>query len=126
MKTISQVAEKDFEGILEVFKDLFKKTHPQGTNGRLYETMVNEEYKEWLAEEPKTPNDFKELCDTIWCCIMYAIEQGYPLDKGMGELIREYMSKFTNEKGEYDPQYRDDGKLLKGKGFKKADFSKFV
>ena len=41
-------------------------------------------------------------------------------------LIEEYKSKFLDEKGNYSPIFRDDGKLLKNKGFKKLDPTKLI
>lgn len=104
---------------------LFEDTHPKGTSGNLYGALLKEEFKEWCAEKGGTPEDFKELCDVLWCCFMYAIEQNYPLEDGMAELTREYESKFRDAEGNYKPIFREDGKLLKGSGFKKADFTKF-
>lgn len=91
----------------------------------LYIEWINEEHKELLAEKPSTPNDMKELCDLLWVCIQYANACGYDLEKGMNELVSEYSSKFYDSEGNYNPQFRADGKLLKGTGFKKANFEKF-
>lgn len=91
----------------------------------LYIEWINEEHKELLAEKPSTPNDMKELCDLLWVCIQYANACGYDLEKGMNELVSEYSSKFYDSEGNYNPQFRADGKLLKGTGFKKANFEQF-
>lgn len=99
--------------------------HPNGASEGLYSKLIQEEFAEWDLEKEGTPNDFKELCDLIWVCVMYAIQNGYPLEKGMSELMREFDSKFYDKDGNHKPQYREDGKLLKGEGFKKADFEKF-
>lgn len=107
------------------FEKLYNATHPNGTRGNLYLDMLTEEFNELKAEKGCTAEEFKELCDVIWCAIMYAIERGYPLNEGMNELVREYSSKFYDAEGNYNPQYREDGKLLKGSGFKKADFDQF-
>lgn len=91
----------------------------------LYDTCIKEEYAELQAEKPNTPEDMKELCDLIWVCIQYANACGYDLEEGFKELISEYTSKFYDAHGNYNPTFRADGKLLKGAGFKKADFNKF-
>ena len=67
----------------------------------------------------------KELCDLIWVCVQYANVCGYDLERGMNELVSEYSSKFYDSEGNYNPQFREDGKLLKGTGFKKANFEQF-
>lgn len=100
--------------------------HVKEPDPRLYRGLIMEEFYEWSFEKPGTPENFKELCDLIWVCVMYAIQNGYPLEKGMAELMHEFDSKFYDKDGNYNPQYREeDGKLLKGSGFKKANFKQF-
>ena len=113
----------------------FKRTHCRNDQGKgsqlykdcaiLYVKCIVEEFKEFVQESPNTPNDMKELCDLIWVCVQYANACGYDLEAGMNELIKEYSSKFYDAHGNYNPTFRSDGKLLKGAGFKKADFNKF-
>lgn len=114
--------------VQSVLNDLLVATH-ENQNTRdlrsLYIEWINEEHKELLAEKPSTPNDMKELCDLLWVCIQYANACGYDLEKGMNELLKEYSSKFYDSEGNYNPQFRADGKLLKGTGFKKANFEQF-
>lgn len=114
--------------VQSVLNDLLVATH-ENRNTRdlrsLYIEWINEEHKELLAEKPSTPNDMKELCDLLWVCIQYANACGYDLEKGMNELVFEYSSKFYDSEGNYNPQFRADGKLLKGTGFKKANFEQF-
>lgn len=111
----------------------FLKTHySKGNNSKLYKDYailyskcIAEEFKEFLDEPVGTPNEMKELCDLIWVCVQYANACGYNLEAGMRELLKEYSSKFYDAHGSYNPTFRSDGKLLKGAGFKKADFNKF-
>lgn len=111
----------------------FLKTHySKGNNSKLYKDYailyskcIAEEFKEFLDEPVGTPNEMKELCDLIWVCVQYANACGYNLEAGMRELLKEYSSKFYDAHGNYNPTFRSDGKLLKGTGFKKADFNKF-
>lgn len=105
----------------------FWKTHSGSPcNLKLvYRKCISEEFNELLEEDSNTPEDFKELCDLIWVCVQYANACGYDLEAGMNELIKEYSSKFYDAHGNYNPTFRSDGKLLKGAGFKKADFNKF-
>ena len=92
----------------------------------LYENLIAEEFSEWQAEESGSPEDYKELCDLMWVIIQYANQVGFNLDKGMQELVKEYKSKFYTVDGLYSPTFREDGKLLKGTGFKKADFKELM
>lgn len=91
----------------------------------LYRKCISEEFNELFDEDPSTPEDMKELCDLIWVCIQYANACGYDLEAGFKELLSEYTSKFYDAHGNYNPTFRVDGKLLKGAGFKKANFNKF-
>lgn len=91
----------------------------------LYSRLIDEEYKEFLDENSGTPEDMKEVCDLLWVLIQYANCCGYALEKGMHELCKEYESKFYRQDGTFEPLFRDDGKLLKNTGFRKANFNKF-
>lgn len=108
----------------------FLKTHCRNDQGKdsklyMYSKCIAEEFKEFLEERSGTPNEMKELCDLIWVCVQYANAWGYDLEAGMNELLKEYSSKFYDSEGNYNPQFREDGKLLKGTGFKKANFEQF-
>ena len=99
-----------------------KKSH---ANAELYRTLINEEMQEFLAEPNDTPNQFKELCDLLWVIVQFANQMDYDLESGMQALVLEYRSKFYTADGQYQPLFREDGKLLKNSGFRKADFGKF-
>ena len=119
---------RELQGMLLVFLEM---THSKNQIERdkaqkLYRKFITEEYKELLAEEPCTANDFKELCDLIWVCVQYANTCGYDIEAGMNELVKEYSSKLWDDKGNFCATYREDGKLLKGAHFKKANFEKLV
>lgn len=109
---------------------LYQQTHSKDTSGGdlrdLYKRLITEEYKELMDEPNGSDRAFKELCDLIWVCIQYANASGFNLELGMQELIKEYESKFYTKEGKYEPLYREDGKLLKNTGFKKANFSKII
>ena len=101
------------------------KQEKSPVNAELYRTLINEEMQEFLAEPNDTPNQFKELCDLLWVIVQFANQMGYDLESGMQALVGEYRSKFYTEDGRYQPLFREDGKLLKNSGFRKADFGKF-
>ena len=101
------------------------KQEKSPVNAELYRTLINEEMQEFLAEPNDTPNQFKELCDLLWVIVQFANQMGYDLESGMQALVGEYRSKFYTEDGQYQPLFREDGKLLKNSGFRKADFGKF-
>ena len=95
-------------------------------NAELYRKLINEEMQEFLVEPNGTPEQFKELCDLIWVIVQFANQMGYHLESGMQALVEEYRSKFYTADGWYQPLFREDGKLLKNTGFKKADFARVL
>lgn len=134
MKNTMEAQTKELIGSLQMeLLNWFLKTHySKGNNSKLYKDYailyskcIAEEFKEFLDEPVGTPNEMKELCDLIWVCVQYANACGYNLEAGMRELLKEYSSKFYDSEGNYSPQFREDGKLLKGTGFKKANFEQF-
>lgn len=92
---------------------------------KLYQDLITEEYCEFITEKDIT-NKQKELCDLLWVSIQYANAQGWDLDKSMSLLVQEYKSKFLDENSNIHPIYREDGKLLKNKGFKKLDLNELA
>lgn len=136
MKNTMEAQTKELIGNLQKeLSNWFLKTHCRNDQGKdsklykdctiLYSKCIAEEFKEFLKERSGTPNEMKELCDLIWVCVQYANAWGYDLEAGMNELLKEYSSKFYDSEGNYNPQFREDGKLLKGTGFKKANFEQF-
>lgn len=136
MKNTMESKSKELIGNLQKeLSNWFMKTHCRDDQRKgsqlskdyesLYSKCIAEEFKEFLKERRGTPNEMKELCDLIWVCVQYANACGYDLEAGMRELLKEYSSKFYDSDGNYNPQFREDGKLLKGTGFKKANFEQF-
>lgn len=132
MKNTMEAQTKDLiRNLQKELSNWFLKTHCRNDQGKdsqlskLYIKCIAEEFKEFVQEDADTPNDMKELCDLIWVCVQYANACGYDLEAGMNELLKEYSSKFYDSEGNYNPQFREDGKLLKGTGFKKANFEQF-
>lgn len=95
-------------------------------NAELYRKLINEEMQEFIVEPNGTPEQFKELCDLLWVIVQFANQMGYHLESGMQALVEEYRSKFYTVDGRYQPLFREDGKLLKNTGFKKADFARVL
>ena len=95
-------------------------------NAELYRELINEEMQEFIVEPNGSPEQFKELCDLLWVIVQFANQMGYHLESGMRALVEEYRSKFYTADGLYQPLFREDGKLLKNTGFKKADFARVL
>ncbi len=118
-------------GLQTTLKQLFNLAHRDGvpsSHTTLYLSLISEEYNEFLEATKKesSANQFKELCDLMWVIIQYANTRGWDLSRGMCALVDEYYSKFYTKTGDFQPLYREDGKLLKNSGFKKADFTGLV
>lgn len=125
MDRVTNVSIGDLQ---EKLKVLFKITHSgdQSDLKLIYRKCISEEFNELLDEDSNTHEDFKELCDLIWVCVQYANACGYDIEAGMNELIKEYSSKLWDDEGNFCATYREDGKLLKGDHFKKANFDKLM
>ena len=126
--TMDRVTNVSIGDLQEKLKALFKITHSgdQSDLKLIYRKCISEEFNELLDEDSNTHEDFKELCDLIWVCVQYANACGYDIEAGMNELIKEYSSKLWDDEGNFCATYREDGKLLKGEHFKKANFEKLV
>ena len=124
----------DMSGLQTTLKFLLRQTHGQDTNlgskenCDLYNKLCVEEFREFqqALEFEGEAEQFKELCDTLWVLIQFANCKGWDLTKGMTALVKEYSSKFYTADGEYQPLFREDGKLLKNTGFKKANFKELL
>lgn len=126
--TMDRVTSVSIGDLQEKLKVLFKITHSgdQSDLKLVYRKCISEEFNELLDEDSNTHEDFKELCDLIWVCVQYANACGYDIEAGMNELIKEYSSKLWDDEGRFIATYREDGKLLKGDHFKKANFEKLM
>lgn len=126
--TMDRVTSVSIGDLQEKLKVLFKITHSgdQSDLKLVYRKCISEEFNELLDEDSNTHEDFKELCDLIWVCVQYANACGYDIEEGMNELIKEYSSKLWDNEGNFCATYREDGKLLKGDHFKKANFDKLM
>ncbi len=126
--TMDRVTNVSIGDLQEKLKVLFKITHSgdQSDLKLIYRKCISEEFNELLDEDSNTHEDFKELCDLIWVCVQYANACGYDIEAGMNELIKEYSSKLWDDEGNFCATYREDGKLLKGSHFKKANFEKLM
>ena len=98
-------------------------------SGRIKQkNLIVEEFKEFIeAEGMLFRNNFelhkdalKELADLVYVCYQYAENMGWFLDEALYRVHKSNMSKL-GEDGK--PIYREDGKVLKGPGYKPPDLS---
>ena len=90
-----------------------------------------EEFKEFLQAEGmlfmhgKNVQEecLKELADLVYVCYQYAENMNWLLDEALNRVHESNMSKL-GEDGK--PIYREDGKVLKGPGYKPPDLSDLI
>ena len=111
-------------------RNLFNLTHASQNMSKeqlckLYQDLITEEYSEFIVEKDPVAKQ-KEAADLCWVLIQYCNAQDWDLDKSMSLLVQEYGSKFYTKDGNFEPKYREDGKLLKNTGFKKLDLQELA
>ena len=90
--------------------------------------IIIEEFKEFLEAEGMLfmhgrnhqEEALKELAGLVYVCYQYAENMGWFLDEALNRVHISNMSKL-GEDGK--PIYREDGKVLKGPGYKPPDLS---
>ena len=90
--------------------------------------LIVEEFKEFLEADGflfkhgrnVQEECLKEIADLVYVCYQYAENQGWNLDEALNRVHLSNMSKL-GEDGK--PIYREDGKVLKGPGYKPPDLS---
>ena len=93
--------------------------------------LIVEEFKEFLEAEGMLfmhgrnhqEDCLKELADLVYVCYQYAENMGWFLDEALNRVHVSNMSKL-GEDGK--PIYREDGKVLKGPGYKPPDLSDLI
>ena len=90
--------------------------------------LIVEEFKEFLQAEGMLfmhgrnhqEHALKELADLVYVCYQYAENQGWFLDEALDRVHKSNLSKLG---ADGKPIYREDGKVLKGPGYKPPDLS---
>jgi len=104
------------------------KSSPDRSTRSCQKNLIVEEFKEFLEaegslfrEHPDAQEEtLKELADLVYVCYQYAENMGWFLDEALDRVHKSNMSKL-GEDGK--PIYREDGKVLKGPGYKPPDLS---
>ena len=84
--------------------------------------LIQEEFRE-LMEAPFLDDVMKEACDLLYVVLGMFVEFGWDVEEAFSRVHESNMSKL-GEDGK--PIYREDGKVLKGPNYKKADLSDLV
>ena len=85
----------------------------------LRRTLIQEEFKE-LMEAPFLDDVMKEACDLLYVVLGMFVEFGWDVEEAFSRVHESNLSKL-GEDGK--PIYREDGKVLKGPNYKKADLT---
>ena len=107
-----------------------KNNHGRQNRSRQKDLIV-EEFKEFLEADGMMfrhghnvqCETLKELADLVYVCYQYAENMHWFLDEALNRVHQSNMSKL-GEDGK--PIYREDGKVLKGPGYKPPDLSDLI
>ena len=107
-----------------------KRDHSRMTRS-CQKDLIVEEFKEFLESEGMMfrhghnaqTEALKELADLVYVCYQYAENMNWFLDEALHRVHESNMSKL-GEDGK--PIYREDGKVLKGPGYKPPDLSDLI
>ena len=114
------------EAKLRIFHRAFK--HPLGldyptshtimdSEKKLRRVLIQEEYTELMDAISNGGDDevLKELCDLVYVCVGFAVTYGWSFDTAFNRVHQSNMSKLD---ADGNPAYREDGKVVKPKGYK--------
>ena len=90
----------------------FSEVLDQKPDSRLYQTLICEEYLEWM----ETPwddkiEDLKELADLVYVVYGYANARGYNLDEAIKRVHENNLGRCIQPDGSI--KRREDGKIIK-------------
>lgn len=86
------------------------------------EILIDEEYEEWLKTTRGSAEDIKEAIDLMYVTAQYLNSVIGP-NKATRCLEAVHENNMTKVK---NPSFRPDGKVRKGKGYKKLDLSEII
>lgn len=92
----------------------------------LYKSLIEEEFAEF-QEACASNNDVEQLdaCfDMIWVIVAYAKTRGWDIDRAWDEGSKSNLYKIDKLSGRVIR--REDGKIMKPKGWEPPNFAKFV
>tara|TARA_R110001583_G_scaffold96398_1_gene240579 strand:- start:182 stop:559 length:378 start_codon:yes stop_codon:yes gene_type:complete len=97
-------------------------TKEEANTIKLRRDLIQEEFKE-LMEAPFLDDVMKEGCDLLYVVLGMFVEFGWDVEEAFSRVHDSNMSKL-GEDGK--PIYREDGKVLKGPNYKKADLTDLI
>jgi len=101
---------------LDMVKEFSTKTE-QEPDPSLYETLIKEEFQEFLTAT--TPEEaLKELSDLVYVCYGYALSKGWELNEAIKRVHENNLGRVVQPDGTI--KRREDGKILKNKDHPKV------
>jgi len=124
IEKVIEFHEKFGHGIASIQgrKDEREITQDEADTIALRRKLIAEEFQELMAA-PYLDEVMKEACDLVYVLLGMFVEFGWDFDEAFTRVHESNMSKL-GEDGK--PIYREDGKVLKGPNFEKADLSDLV
>ena len=116
----------------KVFRSNYNiKNSPARIDRNRQKELIVEEFKEFLEADGflfkhghnVQEECLKELADLVYVCYQYAENMNWFLDEALNRVHLSNLSKL-GEDGK--PIYREDGKVLKGPGYKPPDLSDLI
>jgi predicted HAD superfamily Cof-like phosphohydrolase len=111
------------QGVMDMVKE-FAEVTEQEADRALYETLIIEEYGEWLYTRDNTENELKELADLVYVIYGLARVQGWDLDEAIRRVHYNNLGRCVQPDGSV--KRREDGKILKRKNYPKVDLGDLV
>ena len=114
------------------FRSKYKIKNSISRDSRAYQkNLIAEEFNEFVEADddmfrvgsPPKEACLKELADLVYVCYQYAENQGWFLDEALDRVHKSNLSKLG---ADGKPIYREDGKVLKGPGYKPPDLSDLI
>ena len=121
-------AGRTFRVLMEQSTDSFTPA-----SSALQQRLISEEYEEFLEAHAEATNFIqnprareaclKELADLAYVCYQYAAAVGWDLDEALTRVHESNLSKLDDN---LRPIKREDGKVMKGPNYKKANLIDLV
>ena len=104
----------------------FSRLTGQVPNKTMYDSLIIEEYKEWMSEylHGSQEHQLKELADLLYVIYGYANAMGWDLEEALQRVHDNNVGRCVQPDGTV--KRRDDGKILKNKDYPKVDLGDLV
>lgn len=105
----------------------YQKLSGQKASATLYSGLIDEEFSEWVNETRmgvSFEDELKELADLVYVIYGYANAMGWDLDEAVRRVHENNVGRMYQPDGTI--KRREDGKVIRNKGYPKVDLSDLV